>query len=204
MFEIIFMEELGVDKNDDILNQFGSISNIELSPIYGKIAIVKTSYKNGELKNSLINDNDINEIIVNNFYHTGIMINSDGSLLELEFSGDNPNLTIGGNFKQMDSLSLFGLVLIGYNETNTTNEINKIASKIYGKEIRGRIFLTTMCPITNKRFWSLNIDIFNNIFKLVSYLDGTQEQKNKINELEKELTDDKLKNPFFLIKKYCV
>jgi hypothetical protein len=202
MYEVVFMEQLGFNKSDDELNQFASITNIELAPIYGNVAIIKTGYSNGILKQSLIMEDDMIDLITNNFYHKGVLMNQDGSLLELEFIGDNPNNVIGGQFKMLSPLSLFGLNLVCYVEEG--NQENELASKLYGTNIKGRLYVGILCPITNKRFWSLSIDLLNNLIKLIDFSTGTPEQKNKINELENELNDDKLKNPFFLVKKYCV
>lgn len=202
MYEIVFMEQIGIEKSDNDLNQLASISNIELSPIYGNISIVKSSYQNGILKNKLITESDIIKLIINNFYHMGVMINPDGSTLELEFSGDNPNIMIGGNFNQSTPFQMFGLMLVGYNEKGT--EINHLASKLYGSEIKGRFYVSILCPISNKRFWGINLDILKGLIKLIDYSEGTVEQKAIIQKLNNELTDDKLTNPFFLIKKYCV
>ena len=202
MYEVVLMEKLGINSPDEELNEFASISNIELSPIYKNCAIIKSSYIDGQLKQAKINLEDIIELFTNNFYHNGVMINTDNSFIELEFSGENPNLVIGGNFKMLTPLSLFGLTLIGYNEKG--NDKNELATKIYGKEITGRVYLATLCPITNKKFWSIDIDLVKGLLKLLDYSAGTPEQRNKIEQLEKELEDDKLKNPFFLIKKYCV
>jgi hypothetical protein len=202
MYEVIFMEKLGIEISDDELNQLVSISNVELSPIYGNCAIVKTSYRDGELKQSIIKIEDLIDLFTHNFYHMGVMINPDNSMQEIEFTGENPNLVIGGNFKMLSPLNLFGLTLVGYLEKGET--INKLATKIYGNEIKGRFYLAVMCPITNKKFWSIDKNFINNLTKLIDFLYGSAEEKKKIEELEKELNDDKLKNPFFLIKKYCV
>ena len=202
MYEMVFMEQVGIAKSDTDLNQLASISNIELAPIYGNMSIVKTSYINGKLKNVLITEKDVVNLIINNFYHSGIMINNDGTTQELEFSGDNPNIMIGGNFKQLPPFQMFGLTLVGYNEEG--KEINNLASKIYGNEIKGRFYLAILCPITNKRFWGINFDIVQNLIKLINFSEGTMEEKTIIHKINEELSDDKLKNPFFLIKKYCV
>jgi hypothetical protein len=202
MYEVVFMEQVGILKSDAELNQMASISNIELAPIYGSVSIVKSSYINGKLKNALITYDDIVNIITNNFYHMGVMINCDGSTKELEFSGDNPNIMIGGNFKQMAPSQMFGLTLVGYNEEGS--EINNMASELYGKEIKGRFYVTSLCPITNNRFWGITLDIVQNLIKLIKFSEGTAEEKKIIENLNSELADDKLKNPFFLLKKYCV
>jgi len=202
MYEIVFMEEVGIENLDLELNQMASISNIELAPIYGNIAIIKTLYNNNQLVNSQITNEDVENLIMYNFYHKGVMINSDEKMFELEFSGDNPNIIIGGKFKQLAPFQMFGLMLVGYNEEG--QELNKLATKIFGSEIKGRFYLTTMCPITNKRFWNLDIQILNNIIKLINYSMGTIEEKKQIENINNELSEDKLKNPFFLIKKYSV
>jgi hypothetical protein len=202
MYEIVFMEDLITEKTETELNQIASISNIELAPIYGNIAIVKTCYEKGKMVSGTIYEEDIVNLIINNFYHKGVMINTDGTTKEIEFTGDNPNLIIGGNFKQTKPLQLFGLTLVGYNEQGT--ELNEKATKIFGDEIKGRFYITTLCPITNKRFWGLTNEILQNLLKLINYLNGNSEEKEKINKMDKELEDNKLMNPFFLIKKYCV
>ena len=97
---------------------------------------------------------------------------------------------------------MFGLTLVGYNEVGT--EINHKASKLYGSEIKGRFYVSALCPITNKRFWGINSEILKGIIKLIELCEGTIEERAIIEKLNKELADDKLKNPFFLIKKYCV
>jgi hypothetical protein len=202
MYEVVFMEQLGITNYDADLNQLASITNIELAPIYGNVAIVKTSYIDGKLKNVIITEEDIINLITNNFYHSGVMINSDSSTTELEFSGDNPNIMIGGNFKQLAPFQMFGLTLVGYNEQGT--EINKLASKLHGSEIKGRFYVSVLCPITNNRFWGINLNIIESLIKLLNFSEGTPEEKKIIEQLNNELADDKLKNPFFLIKKYCV
>jgi len=97
---------------------------------------------------------------------------------------------------------MFGLMFVGYNEQGT--EINHMASKLHGSEIKGRFYVSTLCPISNKRFWGINLDILKGLIKLIDYSEGTLEQRAIIEKLNNELSDDKLKNPFFLIKKYCV
>jgi hypothetical protein len=240
MYELVFLENIKKEYNDNELNQFASISNIELAPVYGDCGIVKTCYENGSLINKQMNINDIIQIIMGNFYHSGVMINTDGTMLELDFPGDNPNIKIGPKFKQQSPINVFGLVLVGYfedydqtqaqaqaqvqdkvqdkvqdqaqlgqlaNSSNSANSANSanssksnnLASILYGIPINGRVYITTLCPITNKRFWSLSITTIKNLIKLLSNTDN-----EKIKMLNKELLDDKLTNPFFLIKKYCV
>ena len=202
MYEVIFMERLGVIRSDDELNQLASISNIELDPIYGNVAIIKSTYSDGLLKSSIITNDDILDLVTSNFYHKGVLINPNGTLMELEFTGDNPNIMIGGNFKMLSPLLLFGINLVGFSESGT--EQNELASKLYGSVITGRFYVAVLCPISNKRFWSIDIDLLNGLVKLIGFSTGTPEEKNKINELDKELNDNKLINPFFLVKKYCV
>jgi hypothetical protein len=202
MYEIVFMEQLNINKNDDELNQFSAIGNIELSPIYGNTAIIKSSYNEKTLISSIVLKEDIEEIFINNFYHMGVLINTDGSFKELEFTGENPNIVIGNNFKMMQSLQLFGLQFVCFNDDEKQENI--LASILYGNNIKGRMFVAVLCPITNKRFWSINIEFINNVLKLLKFTTGTPEQKKIISELDKELDNDKMINPFFLIKKYSV
>jgi hypothetical protein len=89
---------------------------------------------------------------------------------------------------------MYGLTLVCYQEES--NIENKVASKLIGNSLSGRVFITTLCAISNKRFWSLSKNSINNLLKLL-------DDKESSNLINKEIMSDKLKNPFFLIKKYC-
>lgn len=196
MYELIHMDDLTIkDQLDDNLNQFGTISNIDLIPIYYDCVIIKTTYKNKILENTLIKLDDIVEIMKSNFYHNGILINLDNELKDILFTGDNPNAIIGHNFKQGKSIEIFGLHIVYYHEEGT--EINSIASRLLDFEIKGRVFIATLCPITAKRFWNLTQQTINNILHI-------KENNNLLQKINKELDNDKLLNPFFLLKKYCI
>ncbi|AYV80147.1 MAG: hypothetical protein Gaeavirus12_5 [Gaeavirus sp.] len=204
VYEVIFIENLITPNNNDSeLNQFASISNLELSPIYNTCAIIKTSYQSGNLVNTSITYNDIIHIMTNNFYHTGVLINPDNTLTELEFSGDKPNLVIGNTFIQSSPIQLFGLSLVLYIESGDSP--NNTASLISNSEIKGRVFITTLCPITSKRFWSLTTSTIKNITKLLSYqTSNNPELTAKFNKLTNEISDDKRGNSFYFIKKYSM
>ena len=201
MYELVYLEDLIIEQQDNVLNQFASMSNVEMLPVYGTCGLIKTSYEDGELVNKMIEKEDINKIVMTNFYHTGVMINTDGSMLEIDFSGDKPFMFIGNSFKQLNPINLFGLTTVVYNEEDVTSNINSVASIIYGSELKGRVFFTTLCAITNKKFWNFTKKSINNILRL---LDKNITSDDKMNSLNKELMDDKLKNPFFLIKKYSI
>ena len=196
MYEMIHMDDLTIeDQLNENLNQFGTISNIDLLPIYYDCAIIKTTYKNKILVNALIKLDDINEIMKSNFYHNGILINPNNEFKDILFTGDNPNTIIGHNFKQGKSIDIFGLHIVYYHEDGT--EFNSIASKLLDFEIKGRVFITTLCPITAKRFWNLTQQTINNILYI-------KENNDLIQKINKDLDNDKLLNPFFLLKKYCI
>ncbi len=203
MYEVVFMEKIKTERKDEDLNQLVSISNIELSPIYGSASIIKTLYTNGNIEPTTINFEDINELFMSNFYHKGIMIQPDNKTIEIEFAGENPNLVIGGTFKMLNPIILFDLSFVGYVEES--DEKNEIASIFYDKEIKGRLYLTVMCPLTKKRFWNVDEELIKCILKLIEYSKSSiEEEKNKIKLLQTELNNEKLSNPFYLIKKYCV
>jgi hypothetical protein len=123
-------------------------------------------------------------------------------MLELSFSGDNPNMIIGTGFMKMDPINVFGLTIVGYVEEKPVNtKLNEVASNIYGKEINARVFFTMLCPITNKKYSNITIQTIKRILKILSY---EKTNTDKINMLNTELSGDKVKNPFFLLKKYSV
>ena len=72
---------------------------------------------------------------------------------------------------------------------------NEIASKLLGTMIKGRVFLMTFSPISNRKHWNLTKHTVENILKI-------SDNKEKINQINKELEDQtKQLNPFYLIKK---
>lgn len=198
MYEIIYLEDLVKEQIDDNLNEFCSISNIELEPVYYESCIIKTVYENNIYKNVKIDLNDIVEIAINNFYHIGVMINEDNSMIEITFSGDNPITIIGSNFIKQEAINIFDFIVVPYLESKDTNLYNNNGSNLLGKEVSNRLFILLLCPINHKKIWNINS---KTILALLDILDD----KDKINKLYKDIEkNDKINNPFFLIKKYCI
>ena len=81
-YEVIYLENM-VNLNRDVndINELATISNIETEPILKDCAIIKTGYSDGKPVCKEITREDIFEIVVNNFYHIGLLINEDGSIL---------------------------------------------------------------------------------------------------------------------------
>jgi hypothetical protein len=189
------MENL-IDKKpklDDDINQLATISNIDLEPILNDSAIVKTGYSDGNPVCESITIDDICEIMINNFYHKGILIDEDGNIKELTYSGDNPTIILGNKFQKCDSGDVLGLLILPWVEKS--EKVNLLASKILGIEIKGRVFLMTFSPITNKRHWNLSKEVIENIIKI---LDDKDKKVKIYDVIDKE---NKQSNPFYLIKK---
>lgn len=193
MYELFYMEDL-TSKTDDIeLNELASISNIHLQPVYGGCGIFKSTYSTGDIKSEFITKKDLADIFIQNYYHKGIMINTTGDLIEIEFTGEDPYKVIGTSFTQSNVTNVIGFSLIPYVEMGNT--INHKATKILGREIKGRVFISLLCPTTNKKFWNIDIKTIDNIIKIL-------DDSNLFNKIEKELEDyNKDINPFYLIKK---
>lgn len=199
MYELFHMEDLTKTRilSDDDLNEFGSISNTHLLPIYWSCGIFKTVYKDGKLYGDLINKSDILKILTQNYYHTGVIVSADGKIQEIEFTGENPFKVIGTNFVQSNQTEILGFNLLPFIENcSDSTDINILASSILGREIKGRVFISLLCPTTNKKYWSIYSSTINNILKIGK----DQEKAKKIyGELD---ADDKYINPFYLLKKY--
>ncbi len=196
-YEVIYMENLrDKNKKDENLNEFASISNINLEPIYGDCAILKTCYENNTPTPGIITLDDVSEILINNFYHMGLMIEPTGKTIELIYSGDSPNNVIGHKFEKTGEINVLGLVFVPWIEKG--KELNTIASKVLGKDIYGRVFLTVLAPIYFRRFWGINTKTLDDITKIL-------DDKTKVEQIQQELSDSSNQiNPFFLIKKYCI
>ncbi len=195
-FEVIYLEDLRKKQIEDNLNEFATITNLELEPIFNDCGIVKVGYENGTHVHKKITQNDIIEIITNCFYHKGVLVQEDGSLKELEYSGDNPCLMLGLSFKMCASFQLLGLHFVPYIEPS--DKINEKASKIFGNETKGRVFFIVLSPVNGKKFWSLEKEGFDMILSILS-------DEEKVKKIDAEIeTEKKAVNPFFLIKKYCI
>lgn len=201
MYEILYMEDLTSNAvfNLDDMNEFGAISNIELVPIYNDCAIFKTNYSDGILKGAPITSSDISNIIFNNFYHTGTMINTDGTMNEIIFSGDNPSRLIGNNYTQGTANNILGLSIVPYYENlieGCTLDVNHKASELFKTNINGRVFVAVLCPVTGKKTWSINSESITDIISILRNSD-------KVQKIDDEIDDgNRLVNPFYLIKKY--
>ena len=93
----------------------------------------------------------------------------------------------------MTILLIFGFTFVCYVEDG--NVVNQIVSNLFGKEYKGRVYITLLCINTNKKFWNLTKQTINDIIEINKNLE-------KVNLLEKELDNNKFTNPFFLLKKY--
>lgn len=204
MYELFHMENLTKKMHDDNLNELGSISNIHLIPVYWGCGIFKSSYSTGIIKPEIITKKDIGNILIHNYYHQGVMINSDGSLLEIEFTGEDPLKVIGTNFKQSNITNIIGFNLFPFiestNESNKSNESNKtneLGSKILGREIKGRIFISLLCPTSNKKIWNIDIETIKNIIVILENIKFHEKIQNYLDEHD----SDKDINPFYFLKK---
>ena len=194
MYELLFVENRQ-NRNEENLNEFGSITNIELHPVYGDCAIIKTGINGNDLLNMTINRKDLFTIIYNNFFHTGVMVSSNNDMKELLFSGDMPSTVIGNMFKNHRKAEIFGLQFIIYEETNSDKLKNEIVSKLCNKDIFGRVFVCVLSPVFFKKFYNNKISIMNTITSLTG-------DKDTIKKIQKELDDDRIINPFLVLSKY--
>lgn len=199
MYELFYMEDLTQPIPSNWLNEFGSLTNIFLQPVYWTCGIFKSSYsKDGKIYSDIMTKLDVSKLYISNFYHKGVIINQDESMIELEFTGEDPYKMIGTNFTQSGTLDLFGFNLVPWiekiqNPTNT--QLNLKASKILGSETYGRVFFALVCPNTNKKFWNLGIKTIKDILFVID----NKEIQDKISK-EVEMAEINL-NPFYIMNK---
>ena len=195
MYELFYMEDLTKQMDNNDLNEFASIINTFHQPICWGCGIFKTSYLNGKLIEEIITKQDISKIFIQNFYHIGIMINIDDTMIEIEFTGENPFNIIGNNFTQSDTVNILNLNIVPYFDKQNNFLQNNIATKLFGIQLNGRIFLTLVCPDTNKKYWDITSETIKNILMIL-------ENKNYLNNFNNEKDKDQINvNPFYYIKK---
>jgi hypothetical protein len=195
-YEIVYNEffnDKNAEKLLEVANEFASITNVELAPIYGSCGILKTVY-NSKLQLSSITKTDIYELLINIFYHNGVLINTDGTMTDLVFSGEDPCYMIGSSFKMTDTIQLLGLTWAIFVEKDSKID-NTIVSEFMSKPVKGRAFITVLCPITNKKFNNITLNEFKDILELLK-------DKNKVDSINKDYMENINLNPFFLINKY--
>jgi len=199
MYELFYMEDLTRTIPSDCLNEFGSISNIFLQPVCWTCGIFKSSYGNdGKIYSDIITKSDVSKLFISNFYHMGVMINQDGSMLELEFTGEDPYKIIGTNYTQFNTIELFGFNIVPWiekNQNQTDTEFNLSASKILGSKTFGRVFFAIVCPNTNKKFWNIKIKTIKDILTVID----NKDIQDKISK-EVEMAEINI-NPFYIMKK---
>ena len=197
-YEIVYNEFFNGENTENlasVINEFGAITNIDMVPIYGSCGLLKTVYNSPDgLKLSTVTKNDIYELIINTFYHSGVLINADGTMTELVFSGEDPCYMIGSAFKLSETIQLLGLSWAIFVEKDGKID-NVIVSEFMSKPIKGRAFITVLCPITNKKFINITLNEFKDILELLK-------DQTKIDSINKDYTENINSNPFFLINKY--
>lgn len=195
-YDMIVIQDLSTnqfDNND--LNEFASLVNIEFLPVYWNVAIIKTSYINNEPRLTIINKKDIGNIFINLIYHTGVVIDVDGTITDIEFTGDDPFLIIGPNFEHFNSFEIVGFTMFPFVEKTKSNKLNEIASKLMGQQIYSRVCFVLLCPTTNKRYFNLTSNTIKNILSVID--DKTIVKNIESDSLNKEFA----KNPFIVLKK---
>ena len=202
MYELFHMDDLTKKYPESELNEFGSISNIHLLPVYWGCGIFKSVYSNGVIKGSVITKEDLAKIFIQNYYHRGVMIGlekekekgQNNNLLEIEFTGEDPYKVIGSNFVQSNITDVIGFNIVPYIEKGS-DVVNVIGSQLLGREIKGRLFISLLCSTTQKKFWDINIKTISNIITILS-------DKDLYALINKELELNKTEiNPFYLVNK---
>jgi hypothetical protein len=197
IYELFHMEDLTKQMLDENLNEFSSLTNIFLQPVCWGAGIFKSSYINNEIKGDIITKQDISKLFISNFYHIGVMINLDNSMLEIEFTGEDPYKIIGPNFVQSNMVEILSFNIIPFIE-KSTNKVNEIGSKLLDMPINGRLFLSLICPNSNKKFWDITINTIKNILLIMDNKDIQDKIHTEIEMGERNI------NPFYLLKKYLI
>ena len=202
MYELFYMEDLTQSISSiqsSCLNEFGSLSNIFLQPVCWTCGIFKSSYgSDGKIYSDNITKSDVSKLFISNFYHNGVIINQDGSMLELEFTGEDPYKIIGTNYTQSNTIDLFGFNIVPWVEkiqNPNDTQFNLSASKILGSKTFGRVFFAIVCPNTNKKFWDIKIKTIEDILFVID----NKDIQDKISK-EVEMAEINI-NPFYIMKK---
>jgi hypothetical protein len=186
MYELIYLKnENNTDENS---NQYCSVINQDMEIINGYGYIIKTNIKT--LKHEKLIMNDMVNLFLKSFYHTGLLFELNNEIKEIEFITDSPFKTLGNTFKYIRCLEYFRMTFLLYSEKS--EEINENASKIF-PETTGRSFICVLSPISNSKFWYINKKIFLRISEILS------DKKLHAELIEKISDNNKTCNPYVTI-----
>lgn len=182
-----------ITENDDISNklsnQYANILNPEKIPIYGNIIIIKNKFIDNKVVNDEIKLDDVANILIHFYYHKGVMINENGELTEITFSGNKPEELIGYKFEPIETkliVEMLGIKIFGHIEKS--DKVNATASAIFNTEIKGKVFLCTSCPIVHTVYWNITKEAVELMYKLI--------KKNvKLGDYNEDV-----RNPYFALK----
>ena len=164
MYQLIYLEEENENLDNENLNEYCSLSNKDITPVYNDACIVKISYYDGVMKNDIIKKEDIVNIFMRNYYHKGVLIDTNDKMVDIEFTGDNPNLILGNSFKQFTSIQILDFVFLIYQESS--KELNKIMSKLTNQEVKGRCFCILLSMDNYKKYWDIDSEGLNEIITM--------------------------------------
>ena len=193
-YELMYAEHPTKDELHEKLNQFATMTNCNLTPIYGKCIIVKTIHSNNIVKNTIMTKNDLHKVLLTNFYHKGIMLDGE-NMTELTYADSMPYKVIGNTFTNYDIVDIFGFKFICYNDNSPNNKENKIASTLLDKPITNRVFIALLSFIKNKKIWNVSINLIKKILEIKS----NNEIFKKINN---EIFNSPNENYFLILSKY--
>ncbi len=190
--------------NQPSVNKLAStlLSNGEL--IYDVAVIIKTKINDDfQTESSIINIDDISQILYNKFHHMCLnLIASDNSLKLFEFTNDpvenfTPEVVSNYSWYEIPFLDMFIIVFIQIYPTNDI--LNHNASIICNKRIHGDVLLTLKS--NSNQFFNIDQDTFKKILAIRSdtnMIFGL----NPDEELIANNTQNKIRqNPFCLLKK---
>ena len=176
-----------IENEEENLNELTTLSNIDMEAINGRAIIIKTD---NDRKIVDISKKDLTDLIYNNFYHKGLMINTNNDIKELIFTTSEPVNTIGTTFKTVKFKELLGIYMVIHVEEG--DEKNELVSKIMDEEINGRCFLCCLMPQYYRKYVNINKNMLELFVKICENATNMGKVKNKMGD------NNIVKNPFQL------
>ncbi len=156
--------------------------------VYGSVLITKSKISiDNSLEEDTLRESDIIDLFRNKKIQKGVLLDSNGSITEVEFVGHplswvDPNK--GDNYRFYE-VEFLGKVFMFFIEKNPTNNIlNKNANLLYGGQnpIFGNVFISIRNKIddirmTENSYINLTIDSIKKILFLFKFSDFSKEQE---------------------------
>ena len=162
LYEICYLDIPKEKKNNDTLNQLGSLLDITNEQIFGNAILIKTylPISSSDMKIVTSDKDDIKLILESRVNHKGVFIDTDKTLKQISYRDLKVKLRELFD-EEIENLSKIEIPFLKHNfimfyNKDSLDEENKIVKDIAQTKINGEVFIISM--VTNTLFTDILVD----------------------------------------------